>query len=371
MPPCREVYFPACRTSSARPAGCSTPTRPVPARVVRHLLRGTAVHRLAGTAVDHARRASPRPPEPHRARGSRAHRHRHRALVRHRPAGAAPPHRRGRLHLGLHQPGGRRGGRRGAPARRRPRDGHLPSALLFAPWSSGAERWAASRSTCTRPISAWVMRDDPAIRYWGGDALEVEPGLTLIHCGGHFAGSTVLHWAEGADGLGALLTRRHDHGGPGPPHRQLHVQLPQPDPAQRARRAAQSSPPSSRSSSSRSTAAGSERTCCESRQSGGPLLRSALPPRHRRTVTESGGRKGGSALAVDLRRARAAAGRPSSAAAGAAAGAEAAPRQARRGGLRGPRADRLRARVVRAARLGAVPVPGRGLARLPRRVRAA
>ena len=53
---------------------------------------------------------------------------------------------------------------------------------------------------------AWVMRDDPAIRYWGGDAFELEPGLTLIHCGGHFPGSTALHWADGADGLGALLT---------------------------------------------------------------------------------------------------------------------------------------------------------------------
>ncbi len=54
--------------------------------------------------------------------------------------------------------------------------------------------------------SAWVLRDDPAIVHWGGDALEVAPGITLIHCGGHFAGSTVLHWAGGADGLGALLT---------------------------------------------------------------------------------------------------------------------------------------------------------------------
>ena len=53
---------------------------------------------------------------------------------------------------------------------------------------------------------AWVMRHDPAIVYWGGRALEIEPGLTLVHCGGHFAGSTALHWADGADGLGALLT---------------------------------------------------------------------------------------------------------------------------------------------------------------------
>jgi glyoxylase-like metal-dependent hydrolase (beta-lactamase superfamily II) len=53
---------------------------------------------------------------------------------------------------------------------------------------------------------AWVMRDDPAIVYWGGGSLEVAPGITLIHCGGHFAGSAVLHWADGANGLGALLT---------------------------------------------------------------------------------------------------------------------------------------------------------------------
>ena len=30
--------------------------------------------------------------------------------------------------------------------------------------------------------------------------------MTLIRCGGHFPGSTVLHWAAGADGRGALLT---------------------------------------------------------------------------------------------------------------------------------------------------------------------
>jgi glyoxylase-like metal-dependent hydrolase (beta-lactamase superfamily II) len=52
----------------------------------------------------------------------------------------------------------------------------------------------------------WVMRNDRRIVYWGGDSLEVAPGITLIHCGGHFAGSTLLHWADGADGLGALLT---------------------------------------------------------------------------------------------------------------------------------------------------------------------
>ena len=31
-------------------------------------------------------------------------------------------------------------------------------------------------------------------------------GLTLIRCGGHFPGATVLHWASGAEGHGALLS---------------------------------------------------------------------------------------------------------------------------------------------------------------------
>ena len=51
----------------------------------------------------------------------------------------------------------------------------------------------------------WVMRPDPAVTIWEG-ILKPLPGLTLIQCGGHFEGSAVLHWAEGADGLGALLT---------------------------------------------------------------------------------------------------------------------------------------------------------------------
>lgn len=52
----------------------------------------------------------------------------------------------------------------------------------------------------------WVMEPDAAIRPWDGDRREILPGLTLIRCGGHFDGSAVLHWADGADGAGVLLT---------------------------------------------------------------------------------------------------------------------------------------------------------------------
>jgi len=52
----------------------------------------------------------------------------------------------------------------------------------------------------------WVMRPHPAIVFWHGETHPLAPGLTLIRCGGHFPGGTVLHWSGGAGGKGALLT---------------------------------------------------------------------------------------------------------------------------------------------------------------------
>src|SRR5262249_23444002 len=52
----------------------------------------------------------------------------------------------------------------------------------------------------------WIMRPDPAIKLWDGDRLPLGDGVTLIRWGGHFAGGTVLHWAAGGEGRGALLS---------------------------------------------------------------------------------------------------------------------------------------------------------------------
>jgi glyoxylase-like metal-dependent hydrolase (beta-lactamase superfamily II) len=52
----------------------------------------------------------------------------------------------------------------------------------------------------------WVMRPDQRVRFWAGETQEVLPGLTVVRCGGHFPGSSVLHWAGGAGGRGALFT---------------------------------------------------------------------------------------------------------------------------------------------------------------------
>ena len=54
--------------------------------------------------------------------------------------------------------------------------------------------------------SEWVMRPDPAVRPWRGETLEIADGVTLLRLGGHFAGGTVLHWADGAERRGAILS---------------------------------------------------------------------------------------------------------------------------------------------------------------------
>ena len=43
----------------------------------------------------------------------------------------------------------------------------------------------------------WIQRWDERIELWSGDRKELGGGLTLIRLGGHFAGGTVLHWADG------------------------------------------------------------------------------------------------------------------------------------------------------------------------------
>ena len=52
----------------------------------------------------------------------------------------------------------------------------------------------------------WVMRKDDAIRYWDGETSKLWDGVTLVRCGGHFPGGTVLHWQGGADGKGIVCS---------------------------------------------------------------------------------------------------------------------------------------------------------------------
>ena len=77
----------------------------------------------------------------------------------------------------------------------------------------------------------WVMRKSRRIQFWEGTTLSLWDELTLINCGGHFEGGTVLHWPTGANGKGALLTGDIIHRRAGSPLRQLYAQLSESDSA--------------------------------------------------------------------------------------------------------------------------------------------
>ena len=70
--------------------------------------------------------------------------------------------------------------------------------------------WSAAFGHCPVYIHAadrqWVQYPSPVVRFWEGVSTELLPGLTLINPGGHFEGSTALHWADGMEGRGALLS---------------------------------------------------------------------------------------------------------------------------------------------------------------------
>lgn len=52
----------------------------------------------------------------------------------------------------------------------------------------------------------WIMRPHRAIEVWSGDELPLSKTVTLIRTGGHFRGSTALHWADGPTAGGALFS---------------------------------------------------------------------------------------------------------------------------------------------------------------------
>jgi glyoxylase-like metal-dependent hydrolase (beta-lactamase superfamily II) len=63
----------------------------------------------------------------------------------------------------------------------------------------------------------WVMRPDPAIVFWEEEIKTILPDLTLIHCGGHFEGSSVCHWKRrdkpsvllAGDTVQVVMDRKH------------------------------------------------------------------------------------------------------------------------------------------------------------------
>jgi hypothetical protein len=85
------------------------------------------------------------------------------------------------------------------------RGGLAAIAISHPHYYTGMVDWA-HRFGCPILLHAadaeWIMRPDPAIELWEGNTRELGGGMTLIRCGGHFAGGTVLHHA----GLDALMS---------------------------------------------------------------------------------------------------------------------------------------------------------------------
>jgi hypothetical protein len=52
----------------------------------------------------------------------------------------------------------------------------------------------------------WVARPDDSVVFWTGESREIGDGLTLVNAGVHFVGGQVLHWRDGEDGRGALMS---------------------------------------------------------------------------------------------------------------------------------------------------------------------
>ncbi|MGY5956417.1 MBL fold metallo-hydrolase [Kosakonia sp. BK9b] len=49
----------------------------------------------------------------------------------------------------------------------------------------------------------WIMRDSPYLTLWEGDSFALNTEVSILRTGGHFPGSSVLHWSRGD---GALFT---------------------------------------------------------------------------------------------------------------------------------------------------------------------
>jgi glyoxylase-like metal-dependent hydrolase (beta-lactamase superfamily II) len=76
------------------------------------------------------------------------------------------------------------------------RGGLAAIAISHPHYYSSMVEWA-DRFDCPVYLHAadrgWIMRPSPRVELWDGDTKELGDGLTLVRCGGHFAGGTVLH----------------------------------------------------------------------------------------------------------------------------------------------------------------------------------
>lgn len=91
----------------------------------------------------------------------------------------------------------------------RKRGGLQAIAISHPHFYAAMATWSAAFDNCPIYIHAadaeWVQYASQGLQLWQGESCEILPGVTLINTGGHFKGSTALHWSEGADARGLLL----------------------------------------------------------------------------------------------------------------------------------------------------------------------
>lgn len=52
----------------------------------------------------------------------------------------------------------------------------------------------------------WVVNPTRSTKFWSGETHTLDEGVTIVHCGGHFEGSCVMHVPNACAGSGALLS---------------------------------------------------------------------------------------------------------------------------------------------------------------------
>lgn len=92
----------------------------------------------------------------------------------------------------------------------RDRGGLSAIAISHPHYYTTMDRWSAAFGSVPVYLHSadreHVVNPSPHLHFWSGETLPLNAGTTLIRCGGHFEGSTVLHWSATADSRGAILS---------------------------------------------------------------------------------------------------------------------------------------------------------------------
>ena len=88
--------------------------------------------------------------------------------------------------------------------------GLIAIAISHPHYYSTMTQWSAAFGNIPLYIhnddNQWVMRGSENIKFWNGENYQLNDELTIIRCGGHFEGASVLHWKNSVDGKGVIFS---------------------------------------------------------------------------------------------------------------------------------------------------------------------